>query len=120
MNEISITENNNNNNNNQYNNNNNNNSISSEESKPENTDMIEKISNQGQNFFKKFLWKIFYETRHKTFENLSDKDYLNELITEINKPKLKEIFFGFRKRFEFKDQGKDISVRKNKDFIKLY
>ena len=89
-----------------------NNSFSSDESKQENTDMIEKISHQGQNFFKKFLWKIFYETRHKSIENFSDREYINELITEINKPKLKEFFFGLRKRFEFKDKGKDISVRK--------
>ena len=72
--------------------------------------MLDSVSKGGQNFFKKFLWKLLYDIRHKNIENLSQEEKLDELIYEINKPKLKEIFQDGRKKFEFKEEGKDILV----------
>lgn len=77
----------------------------------EGTGMLDYVSQRGQNFFKKFLWKILYDVRYKNYDDTFDKEILSDFLIEIKKPKLKEVNIGRRKKFEFTRNGKDIFVK---------
>jgi len=80
-------------------------------------DIFSSISRVCQSFFKKFLWRIIYTLKFKEFELMTPEEINNILISEIQKPKMKEISLIHKKRF-IEDIG-DRDIHVNKIFLSL-
>ncbi len=74
--------------------------------------IMNKLSRSARKFFRLFLWKMIYLASQKNLKNISEENALENLIKELQKPKLQEILAKGRKIFIHIPDGKDVHVFK--------
>lgn len=72
--------------------------------------IITSLSKGCQSFFKKFLWRIIYSIKFKEFQFMSEEELTNQLILEVQKPKVIESFIKSKKKFAENKAERDIYV----------
>lgn len=72
--------------------------------------IMDNLSRPAKKFFRLFLWKMIYLASQKNLKNISEENALENLVSELKKPKLQEILAKGRKIFINTPEGKDVHV----------
>jgi hypothetical protein len=73
--------------------------------------IVHKLSRSAKKFFNLFLWRMIYLASQKNIRNISEENALENLVLELQKPKLREILAKGRKIFIHIPDGKDVYVK---------
>jgi len=72
--------------------------------------IVNKLSRSAKKFFRLFLWRMIFLASQKNLRNISEENALENLVSELQKPKLPEILAKGRKIFIHIPDGKDVYV----------